>query len=218
MTHSDPFAAPPPERNPRAGEHEGHEPGAGHGAPGYAAPGYTATPQPAPALGDVAAQGAGQPWGQPTPYGNPGPARVPTDGVSIAAMVTGLLGLGVVGVVLGAIGLRRTAGAQRKGTGMAWAGVILGLVGTIIWSVGLTWGVAGASSLWDAVETGTESEARYGDDPFLDGLWDQCEAGDMVACDDLYYESPFGSEYEDFGWECGGQGRGVLEFNCADEE
>lgn len=45
----------------------------------------------------------------------------------------------------------------------------------------------------------------YGDDPALDALWDQCDAGDGAACDELYFSSPFGSEYEDFGDRCGGR-------------
>jgi len=44
----------------------------------------------------------------------------------------------------------------------------------------------------------------YGDDPALDALWDACEGGDMASCDTLYMESPFGSEYEEFGDTCGG--------------
>lgn len=43
----------------------------------------------------------------------------------------------------------------------------------------------------------------YGDDPALDVLWDQCEAGDMVACDDLWWVSPPASEYEEFADTCG---------------
>ena len=43
----------------------------------------------------------------------------------------------------------------------------------------------------------------YGDDAYLDGLWDDCAAGDMTACDALYQESPIGSEYETFGDTCG---------------
>lgn len=43
----------------------------------------------------------------------------------------------------------------------------------------------------------------YGDDPFLDELWDACTDGDGAACDDLYFGSPVGSEYEWFGWTCG---------------
>lgn len=47
------------------------------------------------------------------------------------------------------------------------------------------------------------ASASYGDDAYLDGLWDACEAGDWAACDALYSESPLGSEYEAFGETCG---------------
>jgi hypothetical protein len=53
-------------------------------------------------------------------------------------------------------------------------------------------------------DTGGEPNA-YGDDPYLDGLWDACAGGDMQACDDLFMESPFDSEYETFGDTCGGR-------------
>ena len=43
----------------------------------------------------------------------------------------------------------------------------------------------------------------FGDDPELDALWTACEAGDGQACDDLYWQSPAGSEYETFGDTCG---------------
>ena len=45
----------------------------------------------------------------------------------------------------------------------------------------------------------------YGDDPALDALWDACEGGDTASCDDLFWDSPLNSEYEDFGWTCGGR-------------
>jgi len=38
----------------------------------------------------------------------------------------------------------------------------------------------------------------YGDDRFFDRLWDQCEDGDFDACDELFWESPAGSEYESY--------------------
>lgn len=41
----------------------------------------------------------------------------------------------------------------------------------------------------------------YGSDPRLDGLYDECAAGDESACEDLYWESPVGSEYEAFAEE-----------------
>ena len=53
----------------------------------------------------------------------------------------------------------------------------------------------------------------YGDDPELDALWDECEAGDGAACDDLWELAPVGSEYERFGVTCG-EREDVL--NCAD--
>ena len=37
-----------------------------------------------------------------------------------------------------------------------------------------------------------------GDDPYLDGLWAACAMDDYDACDDLFWESPLGSEYEAF--------------------
>lgn len=43
----------------------------------------------------------------------------------------------------------------------------------------------------------------YGDDEALDALWDLCGAGDMEACDDLWWVSPPGSEYEEFADTCG---------------
>jgi hypothetical protein len=39
----------------------------------------------------------------------------------------------------------------------------------------------------------------------LSGERDACEAGDMEACDDLYWESPVGSDDERFGDTCGGR-------------
>lgn len=49
----------------------------------------------------------------------------------------------------------------------------------------------------------TDGANTYGDDPILDALWDECEAGDMVACDDLWWGSPSDSEYEAFADTCG---------------
>ena len=44
----------------------------------------------------------------------------------------------------------------------------------------------------------------FGDDPFLDDLWLACQTGDGVACDDLWFSSPIGSEYEALASICGG--------------
>ncbi len=66
----------------------------------------------------------------PPPSGTVLPATPPprpTDGVSVAALVCSLLGvLGVPAVVLGGMGLARTAGGRRTGRGLAVAGLVLG--------------------------------------------------------------------------------------------
>jgi hypothetical protein len=50
---------------------------------------------------------------------------------------------------------------------------------------------------------GSSSSGNYGSDSYLDSLWDSCSNGDFGACDDLFFESPSGSEYEEFGDTCG---------------
>lgn len=60
-------------------------------------------------------------------------------------------------------------------------------------------------------------EGTYGDDPALDVLWDACEAEDWAACDDLYLDSPIGSDYERFGDTCGERMEAGTEIFCVDE-
>lgn len=57
--------------------------------------------------------------------------------------------------------------------------------------------------------------ATYGEDAELDALWDACAAEDWEACDELYLDSPGGSEYEEFGGTCGYRTAG--EEWCVDE-
>ena len=42
-----------------------------------------------------------------------------------------------------------------------------------------------------------------GDDADLDNLWITCSNGSSKACDQLYFDSPFASDYERFGYSCG---------------
>ncbi|MFP4511906.1 MAG: DUF2510 domain-containing protein [Acidimicrobiales bacterium] len=53
--------------------------------------------------------------------------------------------------------------------------------------------------------SGFQEGDTYGDNPELDALWDACEDGDGDACDELYFTSEVGSEYEEFGDTCGGR-------------
>lgn len=56
----------------------------------------------------------------------------------------------------------------------------------------------------------------YGDDPTFDALWDGCEGGDLAACDELYWTTPVGSVYEEFGATCGRRTDGSTTGSCAD--
>ena len=50
-------------------------------------------------------------------------------------------------------------------------------------------------------ETKPISEAfTYGESVYFDDLWDQCEAGDLLRCEDLTWGA-WGTEYADFGWD-----------------
>jgi hypothetical protein len=73
--------------------------------------------------------------------------------------------------------------------------VILGVTGL---------GMVGYNVVRGAI-TAVSDDATYGSDEELDALWDACDAGDGQACDDLFFESPPFSEYEDFGNTCGGR-------------
>jgi hypothetical protein len=89
--------------------------------------------------------GQNNPYGQPpqpNPYGGggygPPPGGFPggpsneqpkTDGVSIAALIVSFLCcLAPIGVILGFVGLSRTKGGQRKGRGLAIAGIVVGII------------------------------------------------------------------------------------------
>ena len=50
---------------------------------------------------------------------------------------------------------------------------------------------------------GSGGEGSYGSDPDLDELYDACTEGDFASCDQLYLDSPSGSEYETYGDTCG---------------
>jgi S1-C subfamily serine protease len=56
-------------------------------------------------------------------------------------------------------------------------------------------------------DTWSSGAETYGDSPTLDALWDLCEGGDVQSCDDLWWMSPEGSDYERFGDTCGDRNR-----------
>ncbi|WP_339155451.1 DUF4190 domain-containing protein [Actinomadura luteofluorescens] len=109
----------------------------GPGQPGPQAP-YPAPPPPMP--GD---HGPGSPYGS---------GAEKTNGLAIAAFVTGLLGcLGVVGLVLGAVALSQISKKGGKGRGLAIAGIVL----SCLWIVGgiAAFALSGDGSSGDAGAT-----------------------------------------------------------------
>ncbi|WP_019910875.1 DUF4190 domain-containing protein [Paenibacillus sp. HW567] len=86
---------------------------------------------------------------QPPPFGNqeyypppPPPAR--TNGKSVAAMVLGILAVvtpyvgllfGIVAIILSAISLKEIRTRYEQGKGMAIAGLVCGIIGTILYAI-----------------------------------------------------------------------------------
>ncbi|MBY5161989.1 hypothetical protein [Salsipaludibacter albus] len=111
-------------------------------------------------------------------------------------------------------GATPAAGSGSGNSGCGRVVLVVALVFVVLMALGaiglfvLFRSVGDAEVNFDIDEGGTiefDGSASYGDDPVLDGLWDDCEGGDMGACDDLYFQAPFGSEYEEFGDTCGGR-------------
>lgn len=128
-------------------------PAAAYGPPapaGYAPPGtYGAQPPGAPPAYGAPAYGGPQPYAGPTPVGAPfgygAPITPPTEGLATASLATSVGGLlvlgglpGPVGVGLGIAALRRIRRRGTRGRGMAVAGVVVGVVSTLVFG-GLVW-------------------------------------------------------------------------------
>lgn len=56
-----------------------------------------------------------------------------TNGLAIAALITGLLSLNVIAIILGFIALNQIKKTGEGGKGMAIAGIILGFISLAIW-------------------------------------------------------------------------------------
>ena len=62
-------------------------------------------------------------------------------------------------------------------------------------------------------ELGLSLGTGVSDDATLQAWYDACAAGDMTACDDLFFQSPYDSDLEQFGSTCGGT-REPTDGNC----
>jgi hypothetical protein len=124
--------------------------GQGHGGQGYGNPEY-----------------GGQPYGA-APYGDPGAfggSPSPRNGLGVAALVLGILGLvsslfvvggllGLVAIVLGVLGRGRAKRREATNGGMALAGILTGAVAVVLSALVL----AGVASLFNQADFGSFTE------------------------------------------------------------
>lgn len=147
----DSASAPPPGHGPASSSYE--ESPSAYEAPGTPAGGQRVPAQPEPyapyGQQPYGQQPYGQPYGQQQAYGSPPPSSG-TDGFAIAALVTGILGMGIVAIVLGIVALNRINRSGQDGKGLAIAGIVLGAIGVVV--VGLLLAL-GAVAIFGTYET-----------------------------------------------------------------
>lgn len=73
------------------------------------------------------------------------PMSAPTNGMAVASLVTGLLGISVIAVILGHSAMSQIKRTGERGEGMATAGLLLGYLGVLI-SIALISSIFGARS------------------------------------------------------------------------
>jgi hypothetical protein len=64
---------------------------------------------------------------------------------------------------------------------------------------------AGMQDAFDDCASAGETAQVHGDNAGCDALYDACDQRNPAACNDLYWVSAVGSEYESFGATCGGR-------------
>ncbi|MCZ2860685.1 hypothetical protein [Blastococcus sp. VKM Ac-2987] len=158
----------------------------GYGARGYSAPGYGAPGYGAPA--------------EEAPAAHHGGFLTTLPGIltAVAAVITALSG--GLGIYL-AQGSGNTSGGLGQDAAPAPVGTVQADPDRVAGQLG-------------GVSVGDEIDALVGDcaagsvdacTALMDRLVDECHLGDPLSCDALYWLSPFGSVYEDYGATCGGR-------------
>lgn len=125
-----------------------------------------------------------------------GPVDPPTDATPTKGKPPLLAIAAVVIVLLGVVGYLAFSGNDDQEPVSSEAAVT-----TTSTADTTTTSAADTTTTTDTID-GTGAK-RYGDNPQLDALYDDCADGDFAACDQLYAESDFGSEYRDFADTCG---------------
>lgn len=143
---SDPTQPPPPEGNP-------YQPPSGDGS--GAAPTPPPPPPPPPAYGSTPPPPPPPAPGYPAPpaYGGaPGGYAQPQNGSGTAALILGILSLvccgfftGIPAIILGRKGVALADSGLATNRGIAQAGFILGIIGTVLSVLGIIVGLATGS-------------------------------------------------------------------------
>lgn len=86
---------------------------------------------PPPGYPPAAAPGYDVPPGGPPPGWAPPPPPQTTSGLAITSLVLSLVGLGLFGLIFGIVALGRIRRSGQKGKGLAWAGIVLSVLGLV---------------------------------------------------------------------------------------
>ena len=118
----------------------------------------------------------------------------------VAAVAAAVVAVGlVVAAVLGALVLRSGASDLGAGMGRAYGEASNEALGG---ALGGSWG---AYPPGPVEQTAPVPPGVLGPDPVLDAYAQECFAGDLQSCDDLYAESVPLSDYEEYAGTCGGR-------------
>jgi hypothetical protein len=174
--------------------------------PYYPAWPSTGTPGPAEA-------GYGAGWPTPAwPHSPAAPAQAVPGAKGLVLALVGGGGL-LVGAVVGAllVTLAFSSSAREMGREMG-EGYAAGLEDSF------AGGVVGALPPGEVEQSDPVAPGDLGPDPVLDQYAQSCFAGDLQACDDLFFASPPLSAYEEYASSCGGRVKVYSVMACTDLE
>jgi hypothetical protein len=123
--------------------------------------------------------------------------------VAFAALLTGAAGAGFLAMVL------FVSGAEDIGRGIGEEFAL---------SIEADGGMSAYSGSGPVEEFPAVAPGTLGPDPVLDAYAASCFDGELVACDDLYFESPPMSDYEEYAGTCGGRVKLFAVMSCTELE
>lgn len=101
----------------------------------------------------------------PPGYANPGMMPQRTSAAAVASLIFGILGClvitGIIAIITGIVGIKATKNPNVKGRGMAIAGLILGLIGTLGGGLCIGGGGIAAMMAWREMKPAVESVSNF---------------------------------------------------------